>query len=110
MLSPAQHILLVWGSLQAPYPVFLGKEFQAGSKLTAMINSGGTLWVSCGPTHWLLHVQSSLSLWKSHDLTKLHWALTMINLLQLLGQGHQAWEQLSTLTLPWPSPVPNSEV
>lgn len=66
-----------------------------------MINPGRMVWVSRGPGCQVLHVRKSL--WKSHDLTKLHWALTTINLLQSLVQAR---EQVSTRALPRPSSRP----
>lgn len=70
-----------------------------------MINSGRTVRVALDAGCCTAEI---LSLWKCRDLTKLHWALAMINLLQSLARVHEAlaWEQLSTHAVPRPSSRP----
>lgn len=92
----------------APHPLFWGKQFfliaeaRQVPEPMAMINSGRMEWVSRGPGCQVLHVRKSL--WKSRHLTKLHWALTTINLLQSLVQARE--QVSSTRALPWPSSRP----
>lgn len=67
-------------------------EFRQIPEPTAMINFGRMAQVSRGPRHWLLHVRNSVvSLWINHDLTKLHGALAVINLLPPMP-GPDSWE------------------